>query len=186
MGLPRVLPRHCLRHLHLPLPSWPLSVGTNSGDASPIHTPPLLVQAHSTSRPGTPGLTGVPAATGPAIFRPMPDEVYLPFIDRPAEVTALLNEQPTSRLFHLLKALFPPAMRQSRSVPPEQGEEGVEEATDDPKKWTFERLSDHLMKTTRPPVDDKTRADTAHPCIGGRSEALWERFKGALDVPAEL
>jgi len=159
--------------------------GTNSGDASPIHTSSAsLHRAHSTSRPATPGLTGVPAATSPAIFRPMPDEVYLPFIDRPAEVTALLNEQPTSRLFHLLEALFPPDMRQSRSAP---GEESVEEeVTDDPKKWTFERLSEHLMKTTRAQMDDKAWTDAARACIRGRSEALWERFKGALGVPAEL
>lgn len=121
----------------------------------------------------------------------MPDEVYLPFIDRPAEVTALLNEQPTSRLFHLLEALFPPAMREStasRSVPSKQlAQEGTKGDTiDDPKKWTFERLSDHLMTTTRVQMDDKAWTDATRACICGRSEALWERFKGALGVPAEL
>ncbi|KAF8315431.1 hypothetical protein DL93DRAFT_902488 [Clavulina sp. PMI_390] len=35
-------------------------------------------------------------------------------------------------------------------------------------------------------MDDKTWVDAARACIRGRSEALWERFKGALGVPAEL
>jgi hypothetical protein len=42
----------------------------------------------------------------------MPDEVYLPFIDQPMEVAALLNEQPASHLLYLLKVLFPPDMTQ--------------------------------------------------------------------------
>ena len=57
---------------------------------------------------------------------------------------------------------------------------------DDPKKWTFERLSNHLMTTTRAQMGDKAWTDAARACIRGRSEALWERFKGALGVPAEL
>lgn len=169
-----------------------LGATTGSYPASPVHTTGSLYRTNS--RPTTPGLTGGVSGTGdrtsPAVFRPMPDEVYLPFIDRPSEVTTLLSEHPTSRLWHLLEALFPvdqrhhsrPSSRAAMYRPDEiQNEDDV-----DPADWSFDHLAAHLMKTTRAEMDDKSWTDAARACIRGRSEALWERFKGALGVPAEL
>ena len=134
----------------------------------------------SRSRPATPGVT---EQATPTVFTPMPEEVYLPFVDRPAEVTQLLNEYPTSRLYHLLEALFPADMR--RGIGRTRSENGDEEE-EDPTLWTFERLSQHLQQTTRVEMSDKVWVEHARTCIRSRSEALWERFKGALGVPSEL
>lgn len=171
-----------------------------SPSSSPIHTSSPLAHghhhhnhhhqrthSHSRSRPTTPGLLG--EKTSPAVFRPLPDEVYLPFINRPAEVSALLTEQPTSRLFHLLEALFPSASNPgtpAREFQAPLPSAGAAEDDDDPTTWSFPRLSHHLVNTTRAEMDDKAWVDAARACIRGRSEALWERFKGALGVPAEL
>lgn len=163
------------------------STGGSAG-ASPIHTASSSVhhyRAHSHSRPTTPGLTGPGGErTSPAVFRPMPDEVYLPFIDRPAEVSTLLSEHPTSRLFQLLEALFP----QNRRHSPTDRESNIEQVhdEDDPASWTFDHLEAHMKNTTRAEMNDKEWTDATRACIRGRSEALWERFKGALGVPAEL
>lgn len=140
-------------------------------------------RSRSQSRPTTPGLTNAGERISPAVFRPMPDEVYLPFIDRPTEVTALLAEPPTSGLFRLLEALFPADMKKESSHPDHEGEN---EEFDDPTNWTFEHLEHHLKMTTRDEIDDKAWTDAARACIRTRSEALWERFKGALGVPSEL
>ncbi|KAF8327265.1 uncharacterized protein EI90DRAFT_3068456 [Cantharellus anzutake] len=112
------------------------------------------------SRPTTPGASERPS---PAVFTPMPDEVLLPFVNRPAEVTQLLNELPTSRLFNLLRALFPENMHHMK-----EGEEDEE----DPTKWSFTRLSQLLMETTRTQCDDKLWVELAR---------TW-----ALGVPVEL
>lgn len=146
----------------------------STGHTQP-NTPPSPAAGRTTrSRPTTPSAS---ERATPAVFTPMPDGVLLPFVDRPAEVTQLLNELPTCRLFQLLKALFPESMHAMK-----EGEENQE----DPTKWTFARLSQHLMESTRMECDDKSWVGLARTCIRTRSEALWERFKGALGVPAEL
>ena len=145
----------------------------STGNTQP-NTPPSPAAGRTRSRPATPGAS---ERATPAVFTPMPDGVLLPFVNRPAEVTQLLNELPTCRLFQLLKALFPESMHAMK-----EGEENQE----DPTKWTFARLSQHLMETTRVEWDDKSWVGLARACIRTRSEALWERFKGALGVPAEL
>ena len=152
----------------------------STGNTQPnTPTSPVASNSYNTgratrSRPATPGPS---ERVAPAVFTPMPDEVLLPFVNRPAEITQLLNEQPTCRLFQLLKALFPDNMHAMKEG------EGKEQ---DPTKWTFARLSQHLMETIRVECDDKSWVDLARTCIRSRSEALWERFKGALGVPPEL
>ncbi|TEB12303.1 hypothetical protein FA13DRAFT_1805958 [Coprinellus micaceus] len=74
--------------------------------------------AHSagSSSPGSPVLrpqtpTGGPAGVGsqvaPATFTPLPDDIYLPFLDRPAEVAALISTVPDAKLFALLSQTLP-------------------------------------------------------------------------------
>jgi len=42
----------------------------------------------------------------PATFTPLPDDIYLPFIERPAEIAALISSPPDIKLFSLLAQTF--------------------------------------------------------------------------------
>ncbi|KZP21103.1 hypothetical protein FIBSPDRAFT_931919 [Athelia psychrophila] len=78
---------------------------------SPRPAPPTGT-LHTAGGSTTPGAAGSPYAfgdTSPASFIPMAADVWLPFIDRPAEVAALLSCAPSSKLFSLLAQTFPSA-----------------------------------------------------------------------------
>ncbi|KAF7309442.1 hypothetical protein MIND_00315000 [Mycena indigotica] len=141
------------------------SPNTVPGSHSPVLTPrsasPQNVQ-HST--------------VAPATFTPLPSDIYLPFLDRPAEVSALLASPPSAKLFALLAQTFPKAIvkRSDDQLPLNTAE------------WTFEDLSYWLTKTTREEASDAFWVQTARTCILLHSELIWERMRGALGVPPEL
>ncbi|KAJ7065376.1 hypothetical protein C8F01DRAFT_1125424 [Mycena amicta] len=116
------------------------------------------------------------STVAPATFTPLPPDIYLPFIDRPAEVSALLSSPPSAKLFALLAQTFPKttAKRQDEQLPVNTAQ------------WTFEDLSYWLTKTTREEASDAFWVQTARTCILLHSELIWERLKGALGVPPEL
>ncbi|KAH7096821.1 hypothetical protein BKA62DRAFT_718260 [Auriculariales sp. MPI-PUGE-AT-0066] len=136
-------------------------------------TPEQLLELAQNPVGSTPAVSPGPTTNEhgfePAPFTPLASEIWLPFLDRPKEVTALITNPPTKQLFALI----------CQSLPTDSG-------SDDPAKWTAERLTDHLTKTTREQSDDRAWTQTTRDCISAHSELLWERFKGALGVPPEL
>ncbi|KAL1662074.1 hypothetical protein GGF50DRAFT_104567 [Schizophyllum commune] len=108
----------------------------------------------------------------PATFTPLADSVYLPFVDRPAEIAALVSTPPTARLFALLAQTFPKAT------------DTVEDR--DPATWDYKKLHHYLTTATRETDPDPTFVANIRKCILPRSELIWERIKGALGVPPEL
>ncbi|KAK0501436.1 hypothetical protein EDD18DRAFT_736868 [Armillaria luteobubalina] len=115
-----------------------------------------------------------PTECSPAMqptFTPLPDDIFLPFIDRPAEVSALISSPPSARLFALLQLTFTGTNTESAGGP---------------AKWSYAQLHDWLVKTTREEAPDTLWVAHARACILAHSELIWERVKGALGVPPEL
>ncbi|KAJ7777265.1 hypothetical protein B0H16DRAFT_1879368 [Mycena metata] len=112
----------------------------------------------------------------PATFTPLPPDVYLPFLDRPAEVSALLSSPPSAKLFALLAQTFPKTKNAA-------DDGALPHNTAD---WTFAHLAHWLTQTTRDEASDAFWVQTARRCILLHSELIWERLKGALGVPPEL
>ena len=135
--------------------------------------------------------SGVQAAP----FVPLPNEVYLPFINRPQEVTQLLASPQTGRLFALLASTFPqenPGSTISRpasamSVRTAGGtpstSRNISDMPEDPRSWTFSQVSFWLRHVTRQEANDVDWIHNLRICINSRSEVLWQRFAGALGVP---
>ncbi|KAF9218624.1 hypothetical protein BS17DRAFT_790988 [Gyrodon lividus] len=128
--------------------------------------------------PASPGSLNTPTglASSLATFTPLPPDVYLPFIDRPAEVTILLSTPPTTKLFSLLAQIFPTQASDDSQNP----------FTADPSRWTFATLRRWLTNVDRSAVNDVTWVKNARKCVLAHSELIWERLKGALGVPPEL
>ncbi|KAI0642120.1 hypothetical protein C8Q79DRAFT_918387 [Trametes meyenii] len=120
-------------------------------------------------------------APSPVSFTPLPESIYLPFIDRPEEVTALIQALPNARLFALLQQTFPADARAAMGSQYE-----ASNASPDPKDWTFADLEYWLKKVDRDVADDVTWIRKTRRCIMAHSELIWERVKGALGVPPEL
>ncbi|EIW58285.1 uncharacterized protein TRAVEDRAFT_167749 [Trametes versicolor FP-101664 SS1] len=120
-------------------------------------------------------------APSPVSFTPLPDSIYLPFIDRPEEVTALIQALPNARLFALLQQTFPPDARA-----PMGSEYDPSTASPDPKDWTFADLEFWLKKVDRDVAEDVNWIRKTRRCVMSHSELIWERVKGALGVPPEL
>jgi hypothetical protein len=132
--------------------------------------------------PRTPG--GSLAATtgsGHNSFTAIPDDVFLPFVDRADEVRALFTSpQPGARLLALLAQTFQP---QSASESPVTGESVF--ATD-PRQWSFAQLEYWVKKIDRDIAPDEVWVGLIRRCVLYRSELIWERIKGALGAPPEL
>ncbi|KAI5995431.1 hypothetical protein EDD15DRAFT_2254154 [Pisolithus albus] len=137
---------------------------------------PRFVPQVSNSATSPASLTS--STTSPT-FTPLAPDVYLPFIDRPSEVTALLSTPPTAKLFSLLAQTFP-----QRGSETEDREEDV--FTADPSSWTFELLRAWLTTVDRVAANDSLWVRNTRKCILAHSELIWERLKGALGVPPEL
>ncbi|KAF7371043.1 hypothetical protein MSAN_00738500 [Mycena sanguinolenta] len=137
--------------------------------AAASHSPILHPRSSSPQQPSS-------GTVAPATFTPLPPDVYLPFLDRPAEVKALLSSPPSAKLFALLAQTFP------KNVPPRESDDLPLNTAD----WTFEDLSHWLNETTRDEASDSFWVQTARRCILKHSELIWERLKGALGVPPEL
>ncbi|KAF9245365.1 hypothetical protein BU15DRAFT_58967 [Melanogaster broomeanus] len=127
----------------------------------------------------SPGSLNTTAGFAPpqATFTPLQDDIYLPFIDRPAEVAYLLSTPPTTKLFSLLAQIFPmesPADASQTSF------------TTDPSQWSFATLRGWLTNIDRSAANDAIWVRNARKCVLAHSELIWERLKGALGVPPEL
>ncbi|THH05875.1 hypothetical protein EW145_g4478 [Phellinidium pouzarii] len=137
----------------------------------------LAVNSISHQQPSSPTSEGPTSATP---FLLLSDEHYLPFLDRPAEVTALLTSSPTSRLMALLSQTFPADLRS-----PSNSDLTTTFGTD-PAKWSFAELSRWLQMVDRNEANDREWVTKARQCILARSELIWSRLKAALGIPPEL
>ncbi|KAL0955267.1 hypothetical protein HGRIS_004157 [Hohenbuehelia grisea] len=124
-----------------------------------------------------------PSATAPATFTPLPDEIYLPFIDRPAEVSTLIANAPTAKLLALLAQTFPKKLPTQIIEPTDSNPHGLPK---DPTTWTYAHLTTWLGRATRTEAPDPLWVLLARKCVLSHSELIWERLKGALGVPPEL
>jgi hypothetical protein len=120
-----------------------------------------------------------------ASFTPLAADVYLPFIDRPAEVSILISNPPSAKLFSLLARTFPKCEGQTSpsSSPKTVDMSGFPK---DPKIWTFVQLFSWMTAVSRTIAPDALWVHQVRACIHERSELIWERIKGALGVPPEL
>ncbi|KAJ7233002.1 hypothetical protein C8J57DRAFT_1578089 [Mycena rebaudengoi] len=140
---------------------------TSSFNVRPRLSPEQLLEVARTATSPPP-----PAAVSPAVFTPLPADVYLPFLDRPTEVAHLFATAPTAKLFALLAHTFP---------------RGADNKDDDnPAKWSHAQLTAFLTTTPRTVASDAEYVSLARRAIRPRSELIWERLKGALGVPPEL
>ncbi|KZS88850.1 hypothetical protein SISNIDRAFT_489694 [Sistotremastrum niveocremeum HHB9708] len=159
--------------------------------ASATKPPPLPTSA-SRSRPGTPGIGA--SASGASVgaasaFTPLPEDYFLPFLDRASEVTALLSKPPTNRLIALLAQTFhSPTKSSSTSLPTSTStsEKAPHNFEKNPTKWTFAELEAWLKTIDRNEADDRIWIYKARACVRSRSELIWERLKGALGVPPDF
>ncbi|KAJ7029781.1 hypothetical protein C8F04DRAFT_1398284 [Mycena alexandri] len=88
-------------------------------------------------------LNSLALALAPATFTPLPPDVYLPFLDRPAEVSALLSSPPSAKLFALLAQTFPKNKAKDDGALPHNTAD-----------WTFAHLAHWLTQTTRDEASD--------------------------------
>lgn len=143
--------------------------------SSASHSPVLHPRSHSPFRPASPQQQPPPQqATAPATFISLPDHIYLPFIDRPSEVAALISQPPSAKLFSLLAQTFPADPNPSPEFPK------------DPAKWSYTHLQAWLTQVDRAVAPDSLWVLYARRAILFHSELIWERIKGALGVPPEL
>ncbi|KAJ4473633.1 hypothetical protein J3R30DRAFT_3296260 [Lentinula aciculospora] len=143
---------------------------------------------HSYSHTGSPrsssalsSSSGFSTGTAPATFTPLHPSVYLPFIDRSAEVKALIESTPTRKLFALLKQTFP----KKDSVDIYSPTSGLDIPTD-PTIWSYDSLIAFIITISRDQEPDTLWVAKIRRCILSHSELIWERVKGALGVPPEL
>ncbi|PPQ84111.1 hypothetical protein CVT26_013222 [Gymnopilus dilepis] len=150
----------------------------------PHLTPDQLVDlARQSAVPRRPDVLSPP--TAPATFTPLPDDIFLPFIDRPAEVAELISKPPDLKLFTLLAQIF--RSKNPKPVPEDPlPEDKAVDLPRDPTKWTYNQLIYHLTRVDRDIAPDFIWSIANRKCIFSHSELLWERIKGALGIPPEL
>lgn len=135
--------------------------------------------------PRTPG-GSLAATTGSGYnsFTAIPDDVFLPFVDRADEVEALFTSpQPGARLLALLAQTFPPQPASESPVT-----DRIDETVfgTDPRQWSFVQLEYWVKQVDRDIAPDEVWVGLIRRCVLYRSELIWERIKGALGVPPEL
>ncbi|KAI0251737.1 hypothetical protein BJV78DRAFT_1208378 [Lactifluus subvellereus] len=135
------------------------------------------------SSPRTPG-GSLTAVAGPnrTSFTAIPDDVFLPFVDRADEVKALFTSpQPGARLFALLAQTFTPQPASSDSPVTDEAVFST-----DPRQWSSTQLEYWVKQVDRDIASDEVWVGLIRRCVLYHSELIWERIKGALGAPPEL
>jgi hypothetical protein len=171
-------PTHGL-HRHASIPKPRLSADQLVSLAQQSCNPQLAPNSPHTPGGGGPLTAG--AGSGRASFTAIPDDVFLPFVDRAEEVKALFTSpQPGARLFALLAQTFTP---HPASVSPVTAESVFET---DPRKWSSAQLEYWVKQVDRDIAPDEVWVGLIRRCVLYHSELIWERIKGALGAPPEL
>ncbi|KAI5118680.1 hypothetical protein M0805_003617 [Coniferiporia weirii] len=114
----------------------------------------------------------------PVSFTQLSGDVYLPFVDRPSEVLALISNGGNAKLM----ALFSQALARAAENHPRSSAD----LASCPESWSFADLKHWLSQVTRGEVNDLLWVRSLQSAILPRGEVLWERMKGMLGVPPEL
>ncbi|KAH8110983.1 hypothetical protein DFH11DRAFT_1690483 [Phellopilus nigrolimitatus] len=119
------------------------------------------------------------STASPAGFRQLADDVYLPFVDRPAEISLLISERGNAKIMALVAQSLSSAINQLSP-------RSVTDLAASPESWSFEEITFWLTGVPREEVGDVLWVDTMRRAVVLRSEVLWERLKSMLGVPPEL
>ncbi|KIJ51242.1 hypothetical protein M422DRAFT_244423 [Sphaerobolus stellatus SS14] len=111
-----------------------------------------------------------------SVFRCVPASYYLPFLDRPAEITDLLATRANALLMTLLSLTFNVHNRDVLG----------DYATQDPTAWSYATLFKYMTSVTRAVDNDIAWLHNVRECIRAHSEIMWERVKDVLGVLPEL
>ncbi|KAF8515337.1 hypothetical protein BU17DRAFT_93618 [Hysterangium stoloniferum] len=117
----------------------------------------------------------------PSLFRPIPASYYLPFLDRPEEVSLLLDYSSNALLMTLISRTFPSHLR----APP-ASDPSIDTEHTDPTQWSYPALSSYIRTCPREVASDMEWVGKVRTCIRVRSELMWERLREILGVPPEL
>ncbi|WWC59363.1 uncharacterized protein I303_101915 [Kwoniella dejecticola CBS 10117] len=130
--------------------------------------------AGASSRPGVADQEKPPVALEPVEYTQMEEDVLLPFVDRPQEVTELIAHPANESLFKLLRAAFPkdPARPNWREI--------------EPDLWNWEEFMKHLSKIGRNESPDYDWIFRARQAVRARSVALWEKLGVCLGCDGDL
>ena len=158
----------------------------SSSPQSPVHSPD-----HSSSF--TSQTTGN--------FLPLPDGQFLPFLDRPTEVSDFINTTPTNRLMALLELAFPVHLRRQRTRTEDaQPLPGASNQTSGscshppakqsyrnvpPLAWSYDMLLEWMITVTRSEAGDTTWIHAIRTCVMAHSEQICATLLAALGVPME-
>jgi hypothetical protein len=136
-----------------------------------------------------------------ANFLPLPDGQFLPFLDRPAEVSDFISTSPTNRLIALLEQAFPAHLRRLRtstedpqSPPGALGQTGGPHSHPSTKRsyrdtpplvWSYDMLLEWLITVPRSEADDAVWVHAIRACVMAHSEQICATLLTALGVPME-
>ena len=133
-------------------------------------------------------------------FLPLDDGEFLPFLDRPTEVSDFISTSPTNRLMALLEQAFPPHLRRQRfhpedaQLPPTSGqasEPGLHICTKQnyrdvpPQAWSYAMLLEWMSTVPRSEADDTSWVRAIRACVMAHSEQICVTLLAALGVPME-
>ncbi|KAF8504511.1 hypothetical protein F5888DRAFT_756910 [Russula emetica] len=162
------------------------AIETSPSPRSPVHSPD-----HSSS------FTSQTTAN----FHPLPDGQFLPFLDRPTEVSDFINTNPTNRLMALLELAFPVHLcRQRTRTEDAQPPFGAANQTSGscshlptkqsyrdapPLAWSYDMLLEWMLTVTRSEADDAAWIHAIRTCVMAHSEQICATLLIALGVPME-
>ena len=124
-----------------------------------------------------------PTSASPApsnSFTQLADDVFLPFIDRPSEVAALISGGGNAKIMRLVAQSFSQLEQLGQTTRDAKDLVGV------PESWTFEDLMTWLTQTSRSEISDTIWVQTLRKALRLHSEVLWERVKSMLGIPFDL
>ncbi|EAU90171.2 hypothetical protein CC1G_05709 [Coprinopsis cinerea okayama7 len=183
-GKPRLTPEQLVelaRQATSPRTLAQIATASSAGPSSPAPGSPIM-RSHS---PAFSASGATPGVVAPATFTPLPDDIYLPFVDRPYEVAQLISTPPDAKLFNLLAQTLPKTYEGPLSSPDPSFPDAILLPLD-PVRWTYTQLHAHLTQVDRDVDSDVVWVAKARKCIMSHSELIWERVKGCFGVPPEL
>ena len=109
-------------------------------------------------------------------FAEAPEDVYLPFLERPSEVATLISEPNNAKLLKLLEFSLPKPSQNTQDS----------DLPDDPAEWTGGHLRYWMTRVDRKEADDFVWVRKMRDAIHPHSELIWQRLKEVLGVPVDF